>query len=83
MRERVTTGKIVGATHAGLEDLPFQLPAELADGLGLESGLDAGYPASFAPSSDRSEEFGSPAIGSRKEAEFRLQTLARSPNRVD
>ena len=42
-------GKIVGAAHAGLEDLPFQLPTRLADGLGLESGPGAGYPASFAP----------------------------------
>ena len=58
----------MGSAHAGLEDLPFQSPTGLADGLGLESGLDAGYPASFAPSPDCSEDFGSPAPGFRKEA---------------
>src|SRR5271170_3426023 len=30
---------------------PFQLPARLAVGLGLESGLETGCPVSFAPSS--------------------------------
>jgi hypothetical protein len=66
--------EIVGTALAGLEDLPFQLPAELADGLGLESGLETSYLASFAPSSNCFEEFGSPAPGLRKEAGFRLQT---------
>jgi hypothetical protein len=52
---------------------PFQLPARLADGLGLESGLGLRYRAPFAPSSSCLEEFGSPASGFRKEAGFRLQ----------
>jgi hypothetical protein len=52
---------------------PFQLPARLAVGLGLESGLETGCPASFAPSSNHFEEFGSPAPGFRKEARLRLQ----------
>src|ERR1019366_9535755 len=52
---------------------PFQLPARLAVGLGLESRLETGSPASFAPSSSCLEEFGSPAPGLRKEAGFRLQ----------
>ena len=37
------------------------MPTGLADGLGLESDLIAGYPAPFAPSSVWSEDFGSPA----------------------
>jgi len=66
----------VGAAHAGPRGLPFQLPTELADGLGLESGLGTDYPVPFAPSSRYLyfEEFGSPASGFRKEAELRLQT---------
>jgi len=49
------------------------MPARLADGLGLESGLGSRYRAPFAPSSSRLEEFGSPASGFRKEVGFRLQ----------
>jgi hypothetical protein len=64
-----------GRRTRGPRGLPFQLPAELADGLGLESGLGAGYPGPFAPSSNCFEEFGSPASGLRKEAGFRLQTI--------
>ena len=61
-----------GRGSAGLEDLPSQLPTELADGLGLESDLETGRPVSFAPPRFH-EDFGSPALGSRKEAVFRLQ----------
>jgi len=49
------------------------MPARLAVGLGLESGLETGCPAPFAPSSNHFEEFGSPAPGFRKEAGLRLQ----------
>jgi hypothetical protein len=34
----------------GAEGSPFQMPARLAVGLGLESGLGSGYPEPFAPS---------------------------------
>jgi hypothetical protein len=55
------------------EESPFQMPARLADGLGLESGLGAVSIAPFAPSRSLcSGEFGSPAPGFRKEAELRL-----------
>ena len=37
----------------GAEGSPFQMPARLADGLGLESGLGALYSAPFAPSPER------------------------------
>jgi hypothetical protein len=49
------------------------MPAGLADGLGLESGLGSRCRAPFAPSPNRFEDFGSPASGLRKEAGFRLQ----------
>jgi len=49
------------------------MPARLADGLGLESGLGAISAAPFAPSrSFCSGEFGSPAPGLRKETGLRL-----------
>jgi hypothetical protein len=35
--------------HHGAEASPFQMPARLADGLGLESGLGAAFTAPFAP----------------------------------
>jgi hypothetical protein len=47
---------------------PFQLPARLAVGLGLESGLETGCPASFAPSD--CSEFGSPASASGRKPDF-------------
>src|ERR1043165_2305672 len=50
---------------------PFQLPARLAVGLGLESGLEISCLTSCAPS--HRWEFGSPASGFRKEAGLRLQ----------
>jgi len=55
------------------------LPARLAVGLGLESGLETGCPASFAPSSNHFEEFGSPAPGFRKEARLRLLWADNTP----
>src|SRR5260370_30091368 len=43
---------------------PFQMPARLADGLGLESDLGHGYPRPFAPSPEgKSEEFWVPRVG--------------------
>ena len=42
----------MGAAHAGLEDLPFQLPAELADGLGPGSDLGLDYSSPFAPAEE-------------------------------
>ena len=44
-------GPVTRERH-GAEGSPFQMPARLADGLGLESGLGAAYTAPFAPSSD-------------------------------
>jgi hypothetical protein len=38
------------SAHAKSRGSPFQMPARLADGLGLESGLETGCPVSFAPS---------------------------------
>jgi len=49
------------------------MPARLAVGLGLESGLETGCPVSFAPSSSCLKDFGSPASGLRKETGLRLQ----------
>src|SRR2546423_2343142 len=69
---------------------PFQMPARLADGLGLESDLDHGCPRSYAPSSNGagihveagtvalSEEFGSPALTFRKESQLRLLLLTHT-----
>ena len=48
------------------------MPARLADGLGLESGLGAALLRAVRPASERSEEFGSPASSLRKEAGLRL-----------
>jgi hypothetical protein len=48
------------------------MPARLADGLGLESGLGAAYTAPFAPPRNCSEEFGSPAPSLWKEGGLRL-----------
>ena len=63
---------------------PFQLPARLADGLGLESDLGHGYPRPCAPSPDLlSEEFGFPAPSSRKESRLRLLlTLAMNTSHI-
>src|ERR1017187_9537313 len=40
----------VEAATGGSRGSPFQRPTRLADGLGPESGLETGCPASFAPS---------------------------------
>src|SRR5438105_9854763 len=67
----------VGVSHSrDPRGSPFQMPARLADGLGLESDLGCGYPQPCAPSSSRvpitrkrvnqetpAEEFGFPASG--------------------
>jgi hypothetical protein len=69
---------------------PFQMPARLADGLGLESDLDRSCLRSCAPSSDGAvitfwagtvalfEEFGSPALTFRKESQLRLLLLTHT-----
>ena len=49
------------------------MPARLADGLGLESDLGYDYSWPFAPASTCVEDFGSPALVSRKEGQLRLQ----------
>src|SRR5438105_4307173 len=60
----------VGVSHSrDPRGSPFQMPARLADGLGLESDLGCGYPQPCAPSSSlyseyirvSAEEFGFPA----------------------
>src|ERR1051325_3085874 len=45
-------GRLAPCCPDKAEGSPFQMPARLADGLGLESGLGAGCPAPFAPSPD-------------------------------
>lgn len=52
---------------------PFQWPTRLADGLGLESGLNAQLPAVLRPVPEIFRETGSPACGLRKEAAVRLR----------
>ena len=42
-------GEPVARERHGAEASPFQMPARLADGLGLESGLGAAFTAPFAP----------------------------------
>jgi len=70
----------VGAATCGPRGSPFQSPARLAVGLGLESDLGRGCPWPCAPSSffgrtsgAQSEEIGSPALALRKEGQLRLQ----------
>jgi len=43
--------------------LPFQIPTRLAVGLGLESGLAVGYPATYAPSLKKLQGCWFPRIG--------------------
>ena len=43
-------GVNMGAATCGPRGSPFQMPTRLADGLGLESGLETGCPVSYAPS---------------------------------
>src|SRR5262249_1362239 len=69
------SGKSWSAANATPRGSPFQLPAELADGLGFGSHLGHGCPRPYAPSPDRSGEFGSPAPAFRKEGQFRLLVL--------
>jgi hypothetical protein len=72
MRQRIYNGETVIAATCGVRGSPFQLPARLADGLGLESDLGHGYPRPCAPSSNCFEEPGSPAPAFRKESRLRL-----------
>ena len=57
-RLRFVSGEIVEPAMCGSRSSPFQMPARLADGLGLESGLGSGCPAPFAPSPFRSRDPG-------------------------
>ena len=58
---------------AVLEDRPSNLPTRLADGLGLESGLEILLPDLLRPVLGIAEESGSPASSLRKEAGIRRQ----------
>ena len=57
----------------GSEARPPNMPTMLADGLGLESGLESRCRDSCAPSRCFHREFGFPAPALRKEAGFRRQ----------
>src|SRR5438309_9088011 len=56
---------------------PFQLPARLADGLGLESDLGQVSPGLSPRPRIYSEGFGSPALACRKASQLRLQCMCR------
>ena len=77
-RRAVSDGVNVGAATCGPRGSPFQLPTELADGLGLGSDLGAGYPVPFAPPSIRIEDLGSPVPIRRKADQLRLQQTGDS-----
>jgi len=63
---------------------PFQMPTRLADGLGLESGLESGCPASFAPSAAYAPELvpPHPASGRKPDLGCNGQSKSQSPGFV-
>ena len=63
---------------------PFQLPTRLADGLGLESGLETGCPVSFAPSAAHAPELvpPHPASGRKPDLGCNGQSKTQPPGFV-